>query len=563
MGNKMELSRREAPLYGQAEADVTLQEPVVAPEEAEIYVVLRGSRLTHVTLGKRRGDGLSLCFTVPGHDLAEVVSVAAYVHTEDRVEPCGGEASLGYVGDAAQEVAEYLSANRDRLTPRSYLEVLSRFSTRVGGWGKSSGCDDELSPGLSDCDDEDVPIRPGAEDQAGLRELDERITLALANMDYPQQWRNTDRQPREVVELQPKETLLHLAVRLDLLHLSRFLIHQPRGQRALTLPNQEGDTPLQLAQKGGEHALFRVLATPPVPAVGPVVGVWCVWSDSASMLRFCPGTDSLTLTVQQAPGRCPRDSIVVLRDRLGDHSVLKLITELRGDTKVDNSDKEDDHASDGDVSKELHVEEHVLVDSVFEEQLVLSLDDDEEEEYPSSLLVNGHPIESSGVQSQPADCAAVPLVSMIHSRDQASAGVTQRTQEDDADVKYRVGGVTSDSTGTDSRLWDAADSEDLLLATDTPPPGPPFLSEDRHPPPLPLSIPSSPSLSPADQVLARLSRPAFCDLTDQRESPPLETCDLSPSLVALEVDSEEESAEPKSPLPHLSSDTGKIRLLSV
>lgn len=61
-------------------------------------------------------------------------------------------------------------------------------------------------------------------------------------------------------ELQPKETLLHLAVRLGLVHLSRFLIHQPRGQRALTLRNQEGETPLQLAQKDGQHTMFRVLA---------------------------------------------------------------------------------------------------------------------------------------------------------------------------------------------------------------------------------------------------------------------------------------------------------------
>lgn len=65
---------------------------------------------------------------------------------------------------------------------------------------------------------------------------------------------------RVASEFQPKETLLHLAVRLGLLHLSRFLIHQPRGQRVLTLPNQEGHTPLQLAQKAGHHAMFRVLA---------------------------------------------------------------------------------------------------------------------------------------------------------------------------------------------------------------------------------------------------------------------------------------------------------------
>lgn len=63
-----------------------------------------------------------------------------------------------------------------------------------------------------------------------------------------------------VVDHHPKETLLHLAVRLGLAHLARFLIHQPRGQRALTLPNLEGDTPLQLAQRDAQHAMFRVLA---------------------------------------------------------------------------------------------------------------------------------------------------------------------------------------------------------------------------------------------------------------------------------------------------------------
>ncbi|KAM3843308.1 rho guanine nucleotide exchange factor 28-like, partial [Diretmus argenteus] len=514
---------------GKVEAHVLLQDPVTASEETELYVVLRGSRLTHVTVAKRGGDGLSFCFTVPGHDVAEVVSVTSYVHAEDRVKPCGSEASLEYISDAAQEAAEYLSTNRDQLSPRSHLEVLRRFSFLVGGQDKSSGQDEELSSGQSDHDDEDVLIRSRAEDDASLVELDEKIVQAMANMDYPQQWRITDRQPREVPELQPKETLLHLAVRLDLLHLSRFLIRQPRGQRALTLPNQEGDTPLQLAQKGGEHALFRELAIPPGPAVGPAAGVCCVWSDSSSMLRFCPGTDSLTLTVLQAPAGCPEDSIVVLRDRLRDHSIQKLITVLRGDIEVHSSDKGDGHASDRDVSKELGVVEHVLADNV----------------------------SSRGVQSQSPQCAAAPLVSMINSKNQADAGVTQQTQVDEADSKLSVSGVTSGSTGTDSRLWDAADSEVLLLATDTPPPRPAFPSEDSHPPTsLPLSPPPSPSHlspSPAGQVLARLKRPTSSDLSNQSESPPLETCDLSPSLVALEVDSDEDSAVPKPPLTHLSS----------
>ncbi|XP_029921750.1 rho guanine nucleotide exchange factor 28 isoform X2 [Myripristis murdjan] len=143
---------------------------------------------------------------------------------------------------------------------------------------------------------------------------------------------------------------------------------------------------------------------------------------------------------------------------------------------------------------------------------------------------------------------------MLNTRDQASAGVTQGTQSDDADVKYSVSGVTSDSTGTEGRLWETEDSEDLLLATDTPPPRLPFISEDSHPGSLGLSLAPSPPLSPPDQALARLTRPASSDQASQRESPPPETCDLSPSLVALEVDSEEESAEPEPPLSCLPSD---------
>lgn len=78
--------------------------------------------------------------------------------------------------------------------------------------------------------------------------------------------------------------------------------------------------------------------------------------------------------------------------------------------------------------------------------------------------------------------------------------------------------MTADSTGTDGRLWDAVDSQALLLATDTPPPYP----EDFDPP----SVFFSPQISPADQALARLTSPASSDSTNQRESPPMDTCDL-------------------------------------
>lgn len=43
------------------------------------------------------------------------------------------------------------------------------------------------------------------------------------------------------------------------------------------------------------------------------------------MLRFCPGTDSLALSVRHTPGSSPQDSIMVLRERLEDFSVSKMV----------------------------------------------------------------------------------------------------------------------------------------------------------------------------------------------------------------------------------------------
>lgn len=41
-----------------------------APEDAEFYVVVQGTRLTHVTAAKIGFDGLNLCFTVPGRSFS-------------------------------------------------------------------------------------------------------------------------------------------------------------------------------------------------------------------------------------------------------------------------------------------------------------------------------------------------------------------------------------------------------------------------------------------------------------------------------------------------------------
>lgn len=69
--------------------------------------------------------------------------------------------------DAAQEAAEYLSATREQLSPPSYQEALERFSRWTADPGRS----------------------PGA---GAVRQLDEKMARAAANMDYFQQWENTD-----------------------------------------------------------------------------------------------------------------------------------------------------------------------------------------------------------------------------------------------------------------------------------------------------------------------------------------------------------------------------------
>lgn len=70
-------------------------------------------------------------------------------------------------------------------------------------------------------------------------------------------------------------------------------------------------------------------SSPPESAVGPVPGVWCVWSDGSSELRFCPRADSLTLTVREPLGSCPEEAIMVLRDRLGDQDILQQVRASR------------------------------------------------------------------------------------------------------------------------------------------------------------------------------------------------------------------------------------------
>ncbi|XP_041755269.2 uncharacterized protein LOC121583128 [Coregonus clupeaformis] len=128
------------------------------------------------------------------------------------------------------------------------------------------------------------------------------------------------------------------------------------------------------------------------------------------------------------------------------------------------------------------------------------------------------------------------------------------TEVDDLRAKVSVAGVTRDSSVTDSRVWDTVTSEALLPKATSTPLIPLGLEEQQS-----TSVSPSPSPSPADQALARLNRHSHSYLTNQRGSPPLESPELSPSLVALVMDSEEDEEgvlvkSPLSPISPLTSD---------
>lgn len=57
----------------------------------------------------------------------------------------------------------------------------------------------------------------------------------------------------------PRECPLHLAVRWGLYRLAELLLCQPGGLMAVSLPNEEGVTPLQLAQTTGNTELLELL----------------------------------------------------------------------------------------------------------------------------------------------------------------------------------------------------------------------------------------------------------------------------------------------------------------
>lgn len=216
----MELSCSEVPLYGQMTVYAKFGKNVYLPKDAEFYFIYNGSHQRHVVIAKRTEDNV-LQSSIPGHGLQETVTVSVCLCSEGYSPVTMGSGSVTYVDNMACRLARLLVTQADRLTASSHQTFLTPFALTVGA----------------------------------LPALDEELVLALTHLELPLEWSVLGNSSLEVSLC--RESLLHLAMRWGLPKLSHFLLCLPGGVQALSLPNEEGATPLDLALRAGHSKLVE------------------------------------------------------------------------------------------------------------------------------------------------------------------------------------------------------------------------------------------------------------------------------------------------------------------
>ncbi|KAL1275041.1 hypothetical protein QQF64_027855, partial [Cirrhinus molitorella] len=552
---------------GQVEVCVKL----CVQEEADYYVVLLGSSLHHVTAAYRTEDQASIRFTVPGHNVPEKVSVEVYCCLRDCRSPISrlcnsGQLFLEYIRDEAHDVAEQLM----NLTSSSYQDILRKFCPakmfsseanhldQTGQHGTDGICDPKELFQLESLEEQNVCERGTLSQREASRTsvfnpehrctvgqhtaLDEKITQALANLHFLG-WDSQAGQEKQ--DLLSRETPLHVAIHLGFPHLSHFLLQESEGQKMVPIVNKEGHSPLTLAEKHRDPTLICALTDPSRSIVWRPVWMCQIWTDGSQQLRICPVTKSIILTVKNGTQTDAQHSIELYREKSREPDTLARVRRLSepSDGSVHRSD-----VCDAALNSQLRIDDETLVDSVFEEQLVLCLDEEDEDL---------NTFNSEKLCSSPGSCTPFHL----HSSDAAAVRLTAMlkgsAKENDINMKYAVQGVTEDSSGTDSGVWRMSDTGVLSPGTVDMPPA---IKDDEGQRRRQHASRSFSPTSPAGLMLDRLMRAARpAELTYNSSNSPTESCDLrspilslSPSLVALEMDSEEDDEDDilmKKPLP--------------
>ncbi|KAM9679844.1 rho guanine nucleotide exchange factor 28 isoform 3-T5 [Dama dama] len=285
----MELNCSEVPLYGQMTVCAKFGKNVYLPKDAEFYFIYNGSHQRHIVIAERTEDNV-LQSSIPGHGLQETVTVSVCLCSEGYSPVTMGSDSVTYVDNMACRLARLLVTQADRLTASSHQTLLTPFALTAGA----------------------------------LPALDEELVLALTHLELPLGWTVLGNSSLEVSL--PRESLLHLAVRWGLTKLSQLLLCLPGGVQALTLPNEEGATPLDLALCGGYSKLveditnFQGRRSPGFSRLQ--------LSEDASLL-YIHSSETLTLTLNHTAEHLLEADIKLFRKYFWDRAFLiKALEEL-------------------------------------------------------------------------------------------------------------------------------------------------------------------------------------------------------------------------------------------
>ncbi|XP_064413485.1 rho guanine nucleotide exchange factor 28 [Latimeria chalumnae] len=410
----MELSCSQVPLYGQLCVYAAFEKVAHLPAGAEFYFVYQGSKKRHITLARRYKHN-TLQSIVPGHDSLETVLVTACVHTEGTSFLALGCSTITYVQDKAHELSQFLASHVDCITSTSHLTVLAQFGLSV----------------------EDV------------QSLDENVTLAMAHLDMPSPWTVLGNWSGE--ELNHRETLLHLTARLGLVKLTKFVLSQPCGARALTVPNEEGVTPADLALQNGHYGLLEILSNPQNTRVTPPVGISTIRESSGFLLKSYEHFDTLTLTVDHTDNGTVETDIELLRKYLQEEMFMKKVSTFEGPLQksVDSYKLNASEDSKNILSSGTSMSSETEDAKFFDDQMTISagyeklLSPDSEKRCSSSDVHK----KSTG---PPTFLAATRLSDMLNGRDEIYANYMVVDQVNDRDIKYlSVEGVTAKTTCTD------------------------------------------------------------------------------------------------------------------
>ncbi|XP_040118636.1 rho guanine nucleotide exchange factor 28 isoform X2 [Oryx dammah] len=288
----MELNCSEVPLYGQMTVCAKFGKNVYLPKDAEFYFIYNGSHQRHIVIAERTEDNV-LQSSIPGHGLQETVTVSVCLCSEGYSPVTMGSDSVTYVDNMACRLARLLVTQADRLTASSHQTLLTPFALTAGA----------------------------------LPALDEELVLALTHLELPLGWTVLGNSSLEVPL--HRESLLHLAVRWGLAKLSQLLLCLPGGAQALTLPNEEGATPLDLALHGGHSKLveditnFQGRRSP---------GFFHVQLSEDASLRYIHSSETLTLTLNHTAEHLLEADIKLFRKYFWDRAFLIKALEEQGAT---------------------------------------------------------------------------------------------------------------------------------------------------------------------------------------------------------------------------------------